>query len=127
MILAVEVTGLHEFVSQPIENQMRVRQIYPQYIELNAKGDKDMRIATLAPHYRLGYIYHKRGVCQPLENQLHWFPRSKLKDIMDGFSYITKLMDEHSIFFDPSEDMELPEEFGELEDEDLLKSDWRLT
>lgn len=126
MILAVEVTGLHEFVSQPIENEMRIRGIFPQYIELNAKGDKDLRIATLAPLYKLGYIYHNKRNCAPLENQLHWFPRSKLKDVMDALSYINRIMDENSIFFDPSSDMTLPEEYDELEDDDLLNSDWRL-
>lgn len=124
MILAVEVTGLHEFVSQPIENEMRIRDIYPQYIELNAKGDKDLRISTLAPLYRLGYIYHNKEVCQPLENQLHWFPRSKRKDIMDALAYITKIMDENSIFFDPSGDMQMPEDYDELDDK-LMNSNWR--
>jgi hypothetical protein len=126
MILAVEVTSLHEFISQPIESEMRVRGIYPQYIELNAKGKKDMRVATLAPLYRLGYIYHNKANCAPLENQLHWFPKSKLWDVMDATAYITKVMDENSIFFDPDGDFELPEEFDELEDDDLLKSDWRV-
>lgn len=124
MILAVEVTGLHEFVSQPIEQEMRVRGIFPQYVELNAKGKKEMRVATLAPLYRLGYMYHNKNNCQVLENQLHWFPRSKLWDVMDATAYITKIMDENSIFFDPDSDFELPEEFDELEDE-RLKSNWR--
>lgn len=125
MILAVEVTSLHEFISQPIQSEMRVRGIYPQYIELNAKGKKDARVATLAPLYRLGYIYHNKSNCQPLENQLHWFPRSKLWDVMDATAYITKIMDENSIFFDPDGDFTLPEEFDEIEDDELLKSDWR--
>lgn len=124
MMLAVEVTGLCEFISQPIEQEMRIRGIFPQYIELNAKGKKELRVATLAPHYRLGYMYHNKSNCQVLENQLHWFPRSKLWDVMDALSYITKIQDEHSIFFDPDGDFDLPEEFDELEDEPL-KSNWR--
>lgn len=124
MMLAVEVTGLCEFISQPIQQEMRIRGKFPQYIELNAKGKKELRVATLAPHYRLGYMYHNKANCQVLENQLHWFPRSKLWDVMDALSYITKIMDEHSIFFDPDGDFSLPEEFDELEDE-ALKSNWR--
>ena len=126
MILAVEVTSLHAFISQPIEQEMRVRGIYPQYIELNARGKKELRVATLAPLYKLGYVYHNKNACRQLENQLQWFPRSKLWDAMDGFAYITVIMDEHSIFFDPDGDFEEPEDFDELEDEALLEDDWRL-
>jgi len=126
MILAVEVTGLHEFVSQPIQNEMRTRGIYPQYLELNAKGNKDIRIATLARNYRLGYMYHNRSNCQPLESQLEMHPKSKLKDIMDALAYVNKIMDEHSIFFDPNEDEMLPDEFDEIDDESILEDEWRL-
>lgn len=126
MILAIEVTGLHEFISQPIKNEMRVRGIYPQYLELNAKGDKDTRIATLAPNYRLGYMYHNRTNCRALEAQLEWHPKSKRKDIIDALAYVNKIMDEHSIFFDPSDDEMLPDEFDEIEDEEILDDEWRL-
>jgi phage terminase large subunit-like protein len=126
MLLAVEVTGLHEFISQPLQNEMRVRGIYPQYIELNAKGDKDMRISTLAPNYRHGYVYHNKTNCRPLEMQLELHPRSKRKDIMDALSYVSKVMDEHAIFFDPSEDEMLPDEFDELDDEKMMSDDWQI-
>jgi len=124
MILAVEVTGLHEFISQPLQNQMRVRGIYPYYIELNAKGDKDQRISTLAPNYRLGYMYHNRSNCTALESQLEWHPKSKRKDIIDALSYINKVMDDQAMFFDPSDDEDLPDEFDELEDEAILADEY---
>jgi len=124
-ILAVEVTGLHEFVSQPLQNQMRVKGIYPHYIELNATGDKDKRIASLAPNYRLGYMYHNATNCRPLEAQLEMHPKSKLKDIADALSYINKIMDEHSIYFDPEDDEQNPDdEFAVLQDDDSLDN-WR--
>jgi len=126
MILAVEVTGLHEFISQPLQNQMRVRGIYPKYIELNAKGDKDARIATLAPNYRLGYMYHNKSNCTALEGQLEWHPKSKRKDIIDALAYINKVMDEQAMFFDPidDEDFDQLDEFEELEDEALLADEY---
>ncbi len=126
MILGVEVTSLHEFISQPIENEMRIRGIYPHYVELNAKGKKEFRVATLAPNYKLGYMYHNRSNCQVLENQLQWFPKSKLWDVMDALAYITKIMDEHAIYFDPEGDHETPEDFTELEDDELMLDDWRI-
>jgi hypothetical protein len=125
MMLCVEVTGLNEFISQPIENQMRKRCLYPQFIQLHAKGDKLMRISTLEPNYRLGYMYHNRQTCTALENQLQWFPKSKLLDVVDAASYINHIMDEHAIYFDPSDDEHDPkDEFDELEDE-LPQDDWR--
>jgi len=89
-------------------------------------GKKEERIATLAPLYKLGYIYHLKENCGPLESQLRWFPRSKLADVMDATAYITKIMDELDYYFDPPELGEDPEgEFEELKD-DKLVSDWRL-
>ncbi len=128
LILAVEVTSLHEFISQPIENEMRIRSIFPQYIELNAKGKKEMRIATLAPNYRLGYMYHNKNNCQKLESQLEWFPKSKLFDVMDALAYVTYIMDNHAIYFDPSDGGDPDEDYSELEDydEELPEDDWRM-
>jgi len=125
-ILGVEVTSLHQFISQPIENEMRVRGIYPTYIELKAIGGKPERVATLAPLYKLGYIYHNKSNCGPLEAQLSWYPRSKYWDVMDATAYITKVLDEFAYYFDPEDLGEDPEtEFDELEFESPLEN-WRI-
>lgn len=114
-ILGVEVTSLHQFISQPIENEMRVRGIYPTYLELKAVGKKPERVATLAPLYKLGYVYHNKNNCGPLEAQLSWFPRSKYWDVMDAFAYITKIMDEWAYYFDPEDVGDDPEmEYDDL-------------
>lgn len=110
-ILAYETTGLSEFISQPIESECRVRNIHPLLVELTAKRGvaergKIERIATLAPLYRLGYIYHNPNNCGVLEGQLLGFPRSKLWDVMDAKAYITYIMDKHAVYFDPSDDTE---------------------
>ncbi|MCP3684322.1 MAG: hypothetical protein GY861_16715 [bacterium] len=124
--LAVEVTGLHEFISQPIKGQMKLRGIYPTYLEINAKGDKDTRISTLAPSYRLGYIYHNISNCEAAENQLRWHPKSKRKDIIDAMSYITKIIDDEYLYFDPEDDEDGEDEFYELMDDPLEEDDWRI-
>jgi len=121
---------LHEFITQPLTNQMRKRGIFATYLELNATGDKDLRISSLAPHYRLGHVYHNPQTCQKLENQLQWHPKSKLKDVADAFSYITKIMDEHYLYFDPDEEQDqdgkVEDEYAYLEDEDAMGDEWRL-
>lgn len=117
-ILAVEVTSLHQFISQPIENEMRVRGLFPFYLELKAVGKKEERIANSAPNYRLGYMYHNKDNCGKLETQLLGFPRSKLWDVMDATAYIPKVMDELSYYFDPPDLGDDPEsEFDELDNE----------
>ncbi len=39
-------------------------------MELKAIKSKEERVATLAPLYKLGYIYHNKDCCQKLESQL---------------------------------------------------------
>jgi hypothetical protein len=88
-------------------------------------GKKDARIATLAPYYKLGYMYHNKFNCAPLEVQLRSFPRSKLWDVMDCLANITKVMDELSIYFDPPDLGEDDEaEYAELDYEKPIQ-DWR--
>jgi len=121
MMLAVEETGLNEFIRQPIQNEMHKRGIYPTYVGLHAKGNKDTRISTaLSASYRLGYIYHNKSNCRALENQLIWHPKSKLKDIIDALSYITQIMEDHAMMFDPDDlDNDFEDEFDELHDDKI--------
>lgn len=122
-ILAVEVTSLNEFITQPIKNEMRVRGIFPRFVELNARGKKEDRIAALAPFYRLGYVYHNAAVSAKLESQLMGFPRSKLWDVMDAAAYIVELMEIEGDYFHPSDDYDVleAEDYSELDDEAPLK------
>lgn len=122
-ILAVEVTSLEQFIVQPIKNQMRIKGITPKFIELKAQGHKKDRVASLAPHYRHGYIYHNEAVCGKLETQLSGFPRSKLWDVMDAAAYITKIMEMEHHYFDPEgfDDQDPESEFTDLENEQALE------
>ena len=122
-ILGYETTGLNEFIIQPIENECRVRNMHPLLMQLQAKRGvsekgKVERIKTMAPLYRLGYMYHNKNNCSKLETQLLGFPKSKLWDVMDASAYITYIMDKQAVYFDPSDDVyEEPEE-DEYEDLD---------
>jgi predicted phage terminase large subunit-like protein len=124
-ILAIEVTSLEQFIVQPFKNQMRIRGITPNFIELKAIKKKEERVATLAPHYRLGYVYHNKAISGKLEAQLMGFPRSKRWDVMDAASYITKIMEMEGHYFDPEgfEDKDPEEDFSELANDKPL--DWQ--
>lgn len=126
--LAVEVTSLNEFITQPFKNQMRVKGVFPQWVSLHARAKKEERIAMLAPYYRQGYIYHNEACCTKLESQLLGFPRSKLWDIMDALAYIVELLEKDEQYFDP-EDFESNGaeeiEYAELDNEKLVDN-WRV-
>jgi len=125
--LAVEVTSLSEFIVQPFKNQMRVEGVFPRFMELNARGKKEDRVAALAPYYRQGWIKHNKNCCDKLEQQLLTFPRPKLWDVMDAFAYIVELMEKDKDYFDP-EDFGLEpdeEEYDDIYNEDKM-DDWRV-
>jgi hypothetical protein len=122
-ILAVEVTSLEQFIVQPIKNEMRKRNLFPQLVELKAVSHKEERVATLAPHYRLGHVLHNKNVCQKLESQLLGFPKSKTWDVMDAAAYITKVMEMHEMYFYPPEKEKDVDEFDEVMDEREMDQD----
>lgn len=115
-ILAVEVTSLNEFITQPIKNEMKVRNIHPMFVELKARDKKENRVAQLAPFYRQGYIAHNKRVSAKLELQLLGFPRSELWDVMDAFAYTIELMELDERYF-YCEDVPGEDEFASLKKE----------
>jgi len=140
--IGVEVTGLDEFIRQPIVNEMQKRGPKSSYemVWLHARSGpvegmrlgtsekgKIKRIASLVPYYRQGYVYHNSSCCAQLEAQLLSFPRSKRFDVMDAFAYIIEMMDFGDRYFSPpSEDPNDSEsEFEELEYEVPLRN-WRV-
>jgi len=114
VILAVEVTSLHQWISQPFRNAMRVENVFAEYHELKAVGKKEERIAGMAPYYRKGNVYHNQLVCGKLEGQLMSFPRSKFLDVMDALGYVPKLLDDFKMYFDPIYSEPDADEFGDL-------------
>lgn len=126
-ILAVEVTGLEEFIKQPIKNTGRLLGVIPVYRWLKARRSKEERVASLVPYYRGGHIYHNSSCCLKLEQQLSNFPRSKLWDVMDCFAYVIEVMEMDSFYFEPYDDDGFDDElvYDELENEPVI-SGWEV-
>jgi hypothetical protein len=127
-VMGIEVTSLNEFIVQPLKNEMHIRGVFPQLVELKARGKKEERVAGLVPYYRQGFILHNKNCCDKLESQLLSFPRSKLWDVMDALAYIIELMELNLDYFEISEEPEDSDdelEFAFLEDEAPL-SDWQV-
>lgn len=109
-VLAVEVTSLNEFITQPFKNELSRRGLhYIEFVELKARGgsnaaSKEQRVRALVPYYRQGLIYHKREACHGLEAQLMAFPRARRWDIMDATAYVIELLDVGERYFEPPAD-----------------------
>lgn len=98
-VIGIEVTGLHEFITYPLANEIIRRGVYGiELIELHARGGvnekgKVARVRALVPFYRQGLVFHNPVCCAVLENQLVAFPNAKRWDVMDATSYIVELLD----------------------------------
>lgn len=134
-VLAVEVTSLNEFITQPFKNELTRRGIFNvEFIELKARGgtqaaSKEQRVRALVPYYRQGLVWHNKEACHGLEAQLLAFPRSKLWDIMDAFAYIVELLDVGERYFESpaqEDDFDLDDDpmLAEIE-YDLPVENWR--
>lgn len=104
-VIGYEVTGLEEFIIQPMKDFMFRSGDNFELVELDARkgeGDwqnkgsqrsKEARVAMLAPYYKRGIIYHSNeGNCGVLEEQLLEYPRSKYWDVMDATAYIIQML-----------------------------------
>lgn len=124
-VLAVEVTGLNEFITYPIKTEIPKRRLNVEFMELNARGKKEDRIAHLAPFYRRGSIYHNRNVTGPLEAQLMSFPRSKRWDCMDAEAYFIELLEKAEKYFYGDDDEEPVDDDAMPEDLEPAIGNWR--
>lgn len=124
--IGIEVTGLHEFITYPLKNEMAKRGSHMELMELHARGGtnekgKIQRIRSLVPFYRQGLVYHNPSCCVQLEAQLMSFPRAKNFDIMDALAYMVELMErgERYMYRKPYNDYEDPDdieaEFREIQ------------
>jgi hypothetical protein len=141
-VIGVEVTGLEEFIKQPMTNHMMMKD--PSYnfelVWLKARGGspdgergKIKRIGGLVPYYRQGFVYHNRTCCGKLEAQLLSFPRSGLVDVADATAYVIELLELGDRYFQNSPPDTNEEggdtdfdEFAELDYEEPLEGSWRL-
>jgi len=135
--VGIEVTGLEEFVKQPILNEMLKRGPWDSFepIWLKARGGdpegekgKIKRIGALVPYYRQGYIFHNKLVCAKLEGQLLSHPRSGLVDVADAFAYTIEMLELGGRYFQTPDDIqgsEPEDEFAELEYDEPLDGEWR--
>lgn len=122
-VLGVEVTSLHEFIVQPLRNEIFRQNLGIEIVELHARGHKADRVRALTPYYRHGDVEHHPTACGGLEAQLLSFPKSKRWDQMDALAYVAQMMSEGNRYFVKYDSEEMIEkEFEELEKQDKQDS-----
>jgi len=101
-VIGLEVTSLNEYITGPFITEMTRRGLNYHIEELTPRGrSKPNRIKALLPYYRRRQIWHNRGACMPLEQQLMSFPRSRYEDAMDAVAYLVQLMEVGGRWFRP--------------------------
>ncbi len=119
-VVGIEVTSLHQFIVQPLKNEMFKRGIFFELVELKAVASKEERIKSVVPYYRKKYIFHAEGQCNKLEQQLLAFPKPKLWDCMDCLGYLPKMLEIGERYFaaddEEDDDYDSEAEFLVLED-----------
>ena len=112
--IAIEVTGLSLFVSQPFKQYMKdvgYSHLANSLIELAAnRTKKEERIGWLSPYYQRHQIYHNIADHVGLEQQLLSFPSSKKLDIMDCTAWIVWILGKLEFSFSTSLTDEYPSE-----------------
>lgn len=130
-VVGLEVTSLHQFIVQPLKNEMFKRGIFFELVELKAIGSKEERAKSVVPYYRRHYVYHNSedlGISK-LELQLTSFPKPKRWDCIDCISYLPKMLEIGERYFaqdSDDEDYDPEEEYLELEASyEPSLTDWR--
>jgi hypothetical protein len=109
---------------------MSAQSVQWELVELQARGKKEERVASLAPFYRRGYIYHNPDRCGVLEQQLLEFPRPSKWDVMDAAGYLAEMLDKGFMYFAPKEGDDvanMDDTYKELRRQDKTSpSGWRI-
>ena len=71
-----------------LDEEMRKRNIFLPIVELlHKEQQKEIRIRGLIPRYESGSIFHIKGECKDLEEELITFPKGIYDDILDSEAY----------------------------------------
>lgn len=147
--LAIEETGLNEFIKQPFEDGATMRRLAVRFLWLNARGGqnagdygtgreaaKRARAAQIAPYYHDKMVWHNEDLRNsPLEQQMLSYPRPRFWDCLDCAGYIPAVMSQLGVHFAPKElDPLMRNVMPQFQDDhdafarqqDILAGRWRL-
>lgn len=122
-VIAVEITGLDDWVKFNYKNEATRRRLDVEFVWLKGqnvpKGDfgtgrdaaKRARASMIIPFYQRGVVYHDESLRDgPLEMQQLSFPKPAKWDALDCAGYVPLVLEHGGRYFQPQivEDQELP-------------------
>ena len=107
LVIGVEITGLNEYAMLPFETRMRQRGLNFRLMPLHARGGvgetgKIARARALIPFYRRHEVFHRKGMCERLEQHLMSYPQPKFWDMIDALAYVVEVLAEGDQFWMPA-------------------------
>lgn len=86
--IGIEKTIYKDAIQEFFNDEMRKRQKFPYVVELqHNQTNKETRIRGLLPYYESKTVFHIKGHCEGLENELLSFPMGKHDDVIDSLAY----------------------------------------
>ncbi len=87
---------MYQKVIEPFLKQEMLRRNEPFYIDelKNKNVSKDLRIFGLEPLYSAGKIFHIKGKCDTLEEELELYGSAPNDDVADALAYIPEMVKE---------------------------------
>ena len=103
LILAPEVTGLNEYITYPLRNEMLRRGVFHVIVEVKPREGKTgpKRSGGLVPLYRQGLVFHNKAACGGLEGYLMQWPRPEKWDVIDALAGLIFVMEDGEEYFTP--------------------------
>ena len=130
IVIAPEVTGLNEYLTYPLQNEVSRRGLFYVMIEVKPREGKTgpRRSGGLVPLYRQGLVWHNRDACRSLEIRLLQWPRPEKWDEIDAVSGLIFVLEEGARYFtsldSPDDPKAIEAEYAELDnDEPLMQRD----
>jgi len=123
LVLAPEVTGLNEYITYPLQNEMLRRGRHYILIEVKPREGKTgpRRSAGLIPLYRDGLVYHEERCAGKLERYLKQWPRPSYWDVIDALAGVIFVMEEGDRYFVSADSPdEIEQEYEDISNEPAL-------
>jgi predicted phage terminase large subunit-like protein len=93
--IGIEKTIYKDAIQEFFNDEMRRRGKFPYIVELqHNQTNKETRVRGLLPYYESKTVYHIKGHCEGLENELLNFPMGKHDDVIDSLAYQIQLAEQ---------------------------------
>ena len=90
--IGIEKTAYYDGLKPYIDDQMRKRNKFLPIVPLSHKSTaKEIRIRSLIPRYASRSVFHIKGECHALEEEMFTFPKGMTDDVLDATAYQLQL------------------------------------